>query len=81
MDVGQWQKRWSDAFSTNGIVAARVQILLDAEAEHGASTRRQDPRPVSRKVADSEMDRRQAPLPAMRLSIETQNQTIAADDA
>jgi len=36
MDVAAWQKRLSDTFSTDGVVAARVKLLLDAEAEHGA---------------------------------------------
>ena len=36
MDVGAWQKRLGDSFTTNGLVAARVQILLDAETEHAA---------------------------------------------
>ena len=36
MDVMAWQKRLSDTFSTNGILGARVQMMLDAEAEHGA---------------------------------------------
>lgn len=36
MDVGAWQQRLSDTFSTDGIVGARVQIMLNAEAQHGA---------------------------------------------
>lgn len=36
MDVSSWQKRLGDTFSTNGLVGARVQIVLDAESEHAA---------------------------------------------
>lgn len=36
MDVSRWQKRLVDNFSANGLVGARVQIILDAEAEHAA---------------------------------------------
>jgi hypothetical protein len=35
MDVGAWQKRLADTFTTNGRFGDRVQVLLDAESEHG----------------------------------------------